>query len=79
MLALVMTAGYATAQSTDASSAADRTGAAAASYWGVDTNGKRVDVQAPYGGNSQAKADAIEAPLTERLNRQALQDAVPSR
>ncbi len=73
LLAFAMSAGYAVAQTTDATPTADRSGDAAASYWGVDTDGKRVDVQAPYGGTSQMKADRIEAPLTERLNQQALQ------
>jgi hypothetical protein len=42
-------------------------------YPGVDTDGNRVEVQAPYGGRNQAQADRIEAPITERLNEQALQ------
>jgi hypothetical protein len=46
-------------------------------YWGTDTDGHRVDVQAPMGGKSQAEADKIEAGITERLNEQALVAARP--
>jgi len=82
-LALIASAGLATAQTTaspsDTDRAAARSDARAGSYWGVDTDGRRVDVQAPYGGNNQAQADAKEAPLTERLNDQALRDGTPTR
>lgn len=47
------------------------------SYWGVDTDRKRVDVQAPAGGNDRAQADANEEPITRRLNEQALKNANP--
>ncbi len=81
LLALALTAGYAAAQSMDTKVAADSNGipmsATPGSYYGTDTNGHRVDVQAPYGGKSQHQADAKEAPLTNRLNEQALQNAMP--
>ncbi len=49
----------------------------AGSYRGVDSDGRKVDVQAPMGGNSQAQADKIEMPITQRLNEQALMAAQP--
>ncbi|HVJ55856.1 MAG TPA: hypothetical protein VM689_25570 [Aliidongia sp.] len=47
------------------------------SYWGVDSDGKRVHVRAPSGGSSRAQADANEVPITDSLNQQALQAAQP--
>ena len=43
-----------------------------AKYPGVDSDGKRVMVKAPYGGRSQAQADAAENPVTDKLNQQEL-------
>jgi hypothetical protein len=79
-LALILSAASAMAQDAPApptSVSAGPSDATPGSYWGVDTSGTRVDVQAPYGGNSQRQADRKEAPMTDHLNQQALQAATP--
>jgi len=81
-LALFALAGTASAQTSPPQTAAAPAAMAgpthpAGRYRGVDSDGRKVDVQAPMGGNSQAQADKIEAPITERLNEQALMAAQP--
>ncbi len=81
-LAFVASAGYAATMdgqrpAQDNQAPAAQNNAQASSYMGVDTDGKREDVQAPYGGRNQSQADRKEAPITERLNEQALQAATP--
>jgi hypothetical protein len=82
-VAMIASAGYATAQTADTqgqgSNAAPQSNSQPGNYWGTDTDGKRVDVQAPYGGHNQAQADMKEAPVTEQLNEQALQASAPQR